>query len=162
MLTQTKTDLERNMAGIERLQAQMTFRFSVLSKLLDQQMAGIAAHHDLSLGAYRALATIDAFETLTAADLTRFTAYDKAAVSRQVAELVDRGLITVTQDPDHGRRKLIALTHAGRAKLDATRPAVEARREDLSSVLTAREEQVLMSAIEKLSTHIARPTDAAA
>jgi len=161
MLTQTKTNLQRSMAGIERLEAQMTFRFSVLSKLLDQQMASIAATHGLTLGAYRALATTQAFGTITAADLTRYTAYDKAAVSRHVAELVDRDLINTRQDPAHGRRKLLTVTKAGAAKLSDIRPQVDARRDALSSVLSADEEHVLMSAIDKLSTHITRPGSAA-
>jgi len=65
----------------------MTFRFSVLSKLLDRQMAVIAAEFGLSLAAYRALATIAAFDETTAADLVRYTSYDKAALSRTVVEL---------------------------------------------------------------------------
>ncbi len=162
MLTHTKQELQRSVAGIERLETQMTFRLSVLSKLLDQQMATIAANHDLSLGAYRALATIEAFGTMTAADLTRYTAYDKAAVSRHVTELAARNLITVTPDPDHGRRKCLSISAQGAAKLEDARHDVEARRDDLSSVLTRQEETVLMSAIEKLTTHVSRPRNVAA
>lgn len=162
MLSDTKSDLQRSMDGIETLQSQLTFRISVLSKLLDQQMAAIAADHDLSLGAYRALATIQAFGQLTAADLTRYTAYDKAMVSRHVSELSARALIDVRQDPAHGRRKLLRLTQAGQQKLKAARPAVDARRANLSSVLTPEEEGVLIAAIEKLSSHLTRPDTTAA
>lgn len=162
MLELAKSDHQRALQGIEALQTQMTFRFSVLAKLLDQQMAGIAAANGLSLGAYRALATIEAFGQITAADLTRMTAYDKAAVSRQVAELASQGLVTVTQDPDHGRRKILALTDAGCARMDGARPAVEARRAGLSEALEPAEEQHFLNAIEKLATHVAGAMNAAA
>lgn len=154
MLRDAKSEHQRHLDGIEALQAQMTFRVSVLSKLLDQQMAQLASEVDLSLGAYRALATIEAFGQLTAADLARYTAYDKGAVSRQVGELSAGGLIRVIPDPGHGRRKILSLTPEGMDRLLAIRPKVEARRANLSAVLGPDEEQAFLNAIEKLGTYM--------
>lgn len=156
MLTDAKTHHLRAADGIDLLQSQVTFRISVLSKLLDQDMADIAAQHGLSLAGYRTLATIQAFGVLTAADIIRYTAYDKAAISRTLADLDQAGLIKVSQDPDHGRRKLLELLPAGADLLAAAKPAVDARRDRLSSVLDADEEQAFKAAIEKLTTLVAK------
>jgi len=119
----------------------MTFRFSVLSKLLDRQMAGIAAEFGLSLAAYRALATIAAFDETTAADLVRYTSYDKAALSRTVVELEKLELIEVRNDPSHGRRRILSVTPQGHDLLGKAAPRVEARRDGLSAQLTDEEER---------------------
>ena len=155
MLESAKTDHRRALDGITQLQAQMTFRFSVLSKLLDRQMADIAARFDLSLAAYRALATIDAFSETTAADLVRYTGYDKAAMSRTVVELERKSLIDVRTDPNHGRRKILSLKGAGHDLIADAAPLVEARRDGLSAQLTDEEERIFLRAIEKLATHVA-------
>ena len=133
----------------------MTFRFSVLSKLLDRQMAGIAAEFGLSLAAYRALATIAAFDETTAADLVRYTSYDKAALSRTVVELEKLELIEVRNDPSHGRRRILSVTPQGHDLLGKAAPRVEARRDGLSAQLTDEEERVFLRAIEKLAAHVA-------
>lgn len=156
MLTDAKTHHLRQADGIDLLQSQLTFRISVLSKLLDQDMGNIAAAHGLSLAGYRTLATIQAFGVLTAADIIRYTAYDKAAISRTLAELSRSGLIDVSQDPEHGRRKLLQLTQAGERVLAATKPAVDARRDRLASALDPDEELAFQTAIEKLTTLVAK------
>lgn len=154
MLEAAEISHQRNLDGISRLKSQLTFRISVLSKMLDRQMAEIAAIENLSLGAYRMLATIDAFETLTAADLVRYTAYDKGAVSRLLAELDARGLIESKADPAHGRRKLIALTASGTNVLKALEPHVLSRRDQISTQLGPTDERQFAAAIEKLATYL--------
>lgn len=156
MLESARSDHQRALKGISQLQAQMTFRFSVLSKLLDRQMSEIAIDVGLSLGAYRGLATISAFEHATAAELSRYTGYDKAAVSRQVSELQKAELVNVENDPNHGRRKILTVTTKGEAVLAAAAPAVDARRAALSSQLTDEEERIFLRAIEKLAAHVAK------
>ncbi len=154
MLEITQAKAQRTLMGINALQSQMTFRFSVLSKLLDKQMAQIAADHDLTLAAYRTIATVQAFGELSAADLVRYTGYDKGVLSRTIATLTDSGLLTSQADPAHGLRKILKLTQAGAARLEAARPAVEARREALSNVLGPEAETAFLNAIETLVTHL--------
>ena len=159
MLESAKTQHENALNGISRLQAQMTFRFSVLSKLLDRQMTGIAADLGLSLIAYRALATIDAFGEATAADLVRYTGYDKAALSRAIRDLQKDGFVSIRMDPSHGRRKILSSTEDGDAVLARAAPVVEARRKSLSSALSDEEEAVFLRSIEKLAAHVSQDLD---
>lgn len=154
MLESAKSHHQRSLDGISQLQAQMTFRFSVLSKLLDRQMTEIAAKFGLSLIGYRTLATINAFEEATAADLVRYTGYDKAAISRSIKDLTANTLIDVRTDPHHGRRKILTVTPSGTDLIASAAPFVDARRENLSAQLTGDEEAVFLRAIEKLASHI--------
>ena len=161
MLETAKNEHSRAIEGITKLQAQMTFQFSILSKLLDRQMADIAAGFGLSLIGYRVLVTIEAFGKISAADVARYTGYDKAAISRAVVDLDKQKLVNITLDPDHGRRKLLALTDAGRRKIDETAPMVAGRRDELSAQLTQTEERVFLRVIEKLAAHVASDIETA-
>lgn len=158
MLELVKTEANRALDGAANLQSQMTFRFSVLSKLLDKQMTAIAGAHDLSLVEYRALVTTLAFQELSAADLSRYTGYDKGVLSRAVATLSAKGLIGAAPDPSHGLRKILTVTDAGKATLDAIEPAVAARRENLSAALGPSGEAAFLNAIETLVTHLDQET----
>lgn len=155
MLESAKSKHLKALDGISQLQAQMTFRFSVLSKLLDRQMTEIASTVGLSLGEYRALATISAFPETTAADLVRYTGYDKSAMSRLVSELERKSFIAVVDDPKHGRRKNLTTTTTGKETLEAAAPLVDARRAGLSSQLSDEEEQIFLRSIEKLAAYVA-------
>ena len=154
MLESAKHDHLTKLDGISQLQAQMTFRFSVLAKLLDRQMAAIARDHDLSLIGYRALVTIDAFGSVSAADLCRYTAYDKAAVSRVLTELQSARLIEIHADPKHRRRKLLTITALGLDRINAARPAVDARRAALSAALSPEDEAIFLRVIDRLAAHV--------
>ncbi|MFC4373023.1 MarR family winged helix-turn-helix transcriptional regulator [Nocardia halotolerans] len=59
---------------------------------------------------------------------------DASTVSRQVAQLVDRGLVARTADPDDGRATLLVATDHGREV--ATR--IRARRQDSIAMITEK------------------------
>ena len=64
---------------------------------------------------------------------------DRATVSRQVASLERRGLITRCTDPDDARALRVALTAEGEALVRALRPRVAAARADLFGAVSAVE-----------------------
>jgi len=105
------------------------------------------------------VATIDAFGEATAAELVRYTGYDKAALSRTISELQKGGFVSVRMDPSHGRRKILSSTEKGDAVIAAATPVVEARRESLSSALSDEEEAVFLRSIEKLAAHVSQDLD---
>lgn len=57
----------------------------------------------------------------TPGELAEFEKVTKPSMSRTVAALVERGLITRTPDPHDGRQVILTLTAAGRQTLDRTR-----------------------------------------
>jgi DNA-binding MarR family transcriptional regulator len=54
-------------------------------------------------------------------ELTRYRALDNSTISRQVAQLVERGLVDRVVDPDDRRAASVTLSEDGRHALDAVR-----------------------------------------
>jgi DNA-binding MarR family transcriptional regulator len=73
-------------------------------------------HPDLSFVAYTLLGHVHATGGCRAVDLATLYQLDKSTVSRQVADLERRGLL---ERAPGGRGRLLRVTAAGRARLDA-------------------------------------------
>ncbi|MGE0800814.1 MAG: flavin reductase [Lautropia sp.] len=73
--------------------------------------------HGLSLLAWRVLAALSSRDDWTIAELARVSLAQPAAVSRQLAALLRRQLVSRRVDPADARRVRIRLTARGRAKL---------------------------------------------
>jgi DNA-binding MarR family transcriptional regulator len=82
-----------------------------------------------------ALAWLRRKRQLTTAQLARFEQITPQSMGVVVAELVERGLVVKTKDPEDGRRELLTLTDAGAATVNRTD---EARHADLIDLLATR------------------------
>jgi DNA-binding MarR family transcriptional regulator len=76
-----------------------------------------AVHPDLQPATYLLLTHLDESGPLRASALVDATGVDKGAISRQVQQLVDLGLLTRTQDPDDGRATLLAVNADAHTRL---------------------------------------------
>lgn len=76
-----------------------------------------AVHPDLQPATYLLLTHLDEAGPLRASALVDATGVDKGAISRQVQQLVDLGLLTRTQDPDDGRATLLEVTADAHTRL---------------------------------------------
>ena len=76
-----------------------------------------AVHPDLQPATYLLLTHLDESGPLRASALVDATGVDKGAISRQVQQLVDLGLLTRTQDPDDGRATLLEVTADAHTRL---------------------------------------------
>ena len=90
---------------------------------------GLAAelHPDLDGAAYVLLALLQDLGPLRAGDLVARLGQDKSTVSRQVAKLVELGLVDRTADPVDGRAQVLAPSAEGSARLDRIREARRSR-----------------------------------
>ena len=90
-------------------------------------------HSDLDGAAYGLLALLQDAGPLRASELVLRLGLDKSTVSRQVASLVDLGLVDRAPDPDDGRAQVLTPSPEGSARLARIREARRARWEaDLS------------------------------
>ena len=89
-------------------------------------------HPDLQPGGYSMLVHLGQHGPSRAADLCETFAVDKGAVSRQVQQLLDLGLLERTKDPTDGRASLLSLTEKARTALA---DVVAVRRQRLSTLL---------------------------
>jgi DNA-binding MarR family transcriptional regulator len=82
------------------------------------------------------------------ADLERVAA---PSMTRTVTCLAERGLVTLTGNPNDGRSKLVALTDAGRAALEATVRARDDWMVQRLAGLSVADQQILQAASEVLN-----------
>ena len=97
----------------------------------------------------RAMIALRDRQPLTIAELSRVGRIDKAWVSRSVASLLDRGLVSREAHPTDHRMALIRLTAAG---LDLTRdfePVAHARQKRLLTGLSQREAFHVIDLLQK-------------
>lgn len=159
MLQRTRQSHERVLAGIRRLETRLTFKFAVVQRQLDRQLARILSDHDLSVTGYRVMAIIEAFGETSAAELGRMGGLDKGLVSRCVADLTAQGLLCARADPQNARRRILGLTPAGRDRLAGLQPAVDVRNAGLHALFDEDELTRLHEALDRLTDHLARELD---
>jgi DNA-binding MarR family transcriptional regulator len=96
------------------------------SRAISARLAG-EVHPDLDGAAYGLLALLQDAGPLRAGDLVARLGLDKSTVSRQVASLVELGLVDRTPDPDDGRAQVLTPSAEGSARLARIREARRAR-----------------------------------
>lgn len=96
----------------------------------------------------------------TAADLTRELGMDKAHLSRLLARLRKRGLVTSRVSPDHAKHKLLSLSAAGRRAFAALEKATVAQMSALLSPLPDEAQRRLTAAMGDIRAIIAGEADA--
>jgi DNA-binding MarR family transcriptional regulator len=96
------------------------------SRAISTRLAG-ELHPELDGAAYGLLALLQDSGPLRASDLVARLGLDKSTVSRQVASLVDLGLVDRTADPVDGRAQVLTPSAEGAARLAGIRETRRAR-----------------------------------
>ena len=132
------------------LSARLSYQIATLAALIDRQSIRILAPHKLNLVEWRILTRTDAMGRCTLTDLLPSVAVDRALVSREIARLREHGYISVTADPDDGRRKFISLTAAGAACHARVLVDILKRQDGLAGQLTKAELETFVDVVQKL------------
>ena len=115
---------------------------------------GFVARHTKDTGLtpsqIQALRHIGYHKTMSQQELVEDMGVDKAAVTRLVAGLEERGYVIRTADPKDGRAKVIQATEAALQVKDDVIALEEAYYDWLLEGLTVEERQVFCAAMEKL------------
>ncbi|MGY5885801.1 MarR family winged helix-turn-helix transcriptional regulator [Modestobacter lacusdianchii] len=129
----TPMDSHAAYVALEREVALLLRRSRAISGRLGGEL-----HQDLDGAAYGLLVLLDDAGPLRASDVVARLGLDKSTVSRQVASLVDLGLVDRAADPDDGRAQVLSTSEEGHRRLSRLRDARRARWEaDLSDWDTA-------------------------
>lgn len=137
------------------------YRLTVLAEAVSRMVSGVyRQRYDLSRQAWRVLVALANMPEATATDVADYSTLDKMQVSRAVAELEARNLVTRSEGAQDRRTKTLRLTTAGRQLFDALVPLVAERERQLMAVLDAEERAVLDRALAKLMARACSfPTD---
>ena len=132
-----------------RLEDQIGF----LLRLANQRHLSIfqaASPHGLTPTQFSAVVRVAELGNCSQNDLGRRTKMDVATIKGVVDRLLEKGLITVSSDPGDKRRKLVALSEAGRAAI----PQLHAFGRQVSAAtlgpLSNEEQRQLIRLISKL------------
>ncbi len=132
----------------------LPYRLNVLASLTSNALAQIYAERfDLTIPAWRVIATLGQYKVRTARDIAAHGVMHKSTVSRAVSALVARGLVARKPNEDDRREELLELTAEGRGIYDALAPEALAFEDRLVAVLTVAEQRSLIGLVEKLERH---------
>lgn len=137
--------------GIEEL---FTYRLHVLKKQTDRTMTdAFASALGLTLTEARLLISVGAFGPLSVSDLGRVSNLDRSQASRATDVLERKGLLAKTSNEADARGVLVALTTRGRSTWRRATAISKAGNDEILSVLSDHEREVLGTALAKLVAH---------
>ena len=145
---------QTRLAHLTELESLFTFRISRMSKLLDAQASRMLFGFGINLTNYRILLVTGIFKEISAADLSRIMAFDRAQISRAAIELRKLDMLEEHADPTSKRRQLLRLTEAGKKVIDQASSIAMVRQRTLEELLTEQELAVFNSAVGKISNYL--------
>jgi DNA-binding MarR family transcriptional regulator len=137
----------------------LPYRLSVLSNRISQAIARIYEQRfGLDVTEWRIMAVLGRYPDLSAGEVAERTAMDKVAISRGVARLLTRGLLTRDTHEGDRRRSVLALSAAGVAVYDQIVPLALEYEQRLLAGLGADERQWLQRLLARLDA-VGMPVD---
>ena len=90
-----------------------------------------------------------------ASDLVDVMAVDQSTVSRQLAALIDHGLVTRATDPSDRRAALVTITREGRAAIGIARQAWQRTLAELTVDWSTEQRTALLRSLDQLAGGLA-------
>lgn len=132
----------------------LPFELAVIANRVSQMIGNlISSKFDLQVPDWRILVTLDRYGSLPPNEVADKTAMDKARVSRAQRRLSDLKLVSITDDPDDGRRKVLTLQPLGHQVCREMIPEAIEKERALMECLSAAEEVALRAILAKLHAH---------
>lgn len=136
----------------------LPYRLSVLANRVSQRIADTyVGRFGLAVTEWRVIAVLGRFPGLSATGVAERTAMDKVAVSRAVASLLDKGLLTREVHGEDRRRSVLCLSREGlrlHAQIAPLALGIERR---LLARLDAGECRQLLALLDKLGAALETP-----
>lgn len=140
----------RGTASLE-LDKFLPHRLSLLSSLAAQALAAVHGPHGLNRSEWMVLTSIADRRQTTAKDIGALFHMQKAKVSRAVAGLLERELISRRPNPRDHRLAVLELTPQGEALYARCAPAAVAVGRQLDDALEIADREVLLRCLGKLA-----------
>lgn len=132
----------------------LPYRLSVLAQLLSASLHDLYAKpFGLSVTEWRVMAALGRFAPLAASEVGKRIVMDKVAVSRAVANLMRRGLVERTTDPEDRRRASLRLSQGGHEMHARIIPLALGYETRLCRALSPEEQESLNQLCDRLFAH---------
>jgi DNA-binding MarR family transcriptional regulator len=143
---------------ILELESFLSYRVSILAKLLDRRLARlVGAQFGLAIAEYRTLAQIAMRPKSTVRAIAEQTLVDKAQISRAVAVLEGRGLVVRGLSGSDRRSPVFTTTRTGRAMMNRVIPVRQAQERELATYLGQAEVASVAETLQVLIDRLAGP-----
>ncbi|NJP42615.1 MarR family winged helix-turn-helix transcriptional regulator [Actinacidiphila epipremni] len=145
--TETSTEL------LERLQHQV----ALFARRAEQtRLGGVGkARNSMDRAAYLLLNRLDREGPMGVKALAESMGIDSSTVTRQVAPLVDTGLVKRTSHPDDGRAVVLAVSPRGRSRLEDVRDSRRRLMAQVTEGWTAEEREVFTDLLVRFNVALA-------
>lgn len=141
----------RTLGPIGKLEDFIPFKLAVVANRVSQSIGHLfETQYNIQIPEWRILMALYAYSDLVFTEVVGRTSMDKARVSRAQRRLVDLGLITTTDDPGDGRRRILSLTATGAQRCADILPAAAAREAWYLEALDKHEQRQLDVILNKL------------
>jgi DNA-binding MarR family transcriptional regulator len=131
-------------------------QLNVLSSLVSQALTQVYGRYGIGIPEWRVLVSLGQFGTLTGKSIGTRTHMHKTKVSRAVAQLEERKLVTRKVNRADLREAFLSLTPAGRAVYDELAPRALEFTDKLSSVVSPADRAAFDRAVAQLTERSAK------
>ena len=122
----------------------------IASKLTQGFISRYTSQFGIGLPEWRTLGMMGQFGPLPSIRIAELAEMDRGAISRAVAWLEAKDLVRRIDDPTHKRRKIVALTAAGKRLHDRISALAQARQHRVLKLISPAEQETLNGIFEKL------------
>jgi DNA-binding MarR family transcriptional regulator len=130
----------------------------IANKLSNSASAFYQRQFGVNVTEWRIMALLAIESGIPASRICHVIGFDKGPVSRTLAGLDKRGLVSIRTDPNDGRTHSISLTARGRATHDKVIVAAFERERRLLSCLSKDEREVLIDLLRRLHENLGAVT----
>ncbi|AWL92334.1 MULTISPECIES: MarR family winged helix-turn-helix transcriptional regulator [Bradyrhizobium] len=131
----------------------------IANKLSNSATAFYQREFGVNVTEWRIMSLLAIEPGIPASRICHVIGFDKGPVSRTLAGLEKRGLISIRTDPHDGRTHSISLTAKGRSTHDKVIAAALERERRLLSCLSKDEREVLIGLLRRLHENLGAVTD---
>ncbi|MBR0856202.1 MarR family winged helix-turn-helix transcriptional regulator [Bradyrhizobium liaoningense] len=132
----------------------------IANKLSNSATAFYQRQFGVNVTEWRIMSLLAIEPGIPASRICHVIGFDKGPVSRTLAGLEKRGLVSIRTDPNDGRTHSISLTAKGRATHDKVIVAALERERRLLSCLSKDEREVLIDLLRRLHENLGAVTGA--
>jgi DNA-binding MarR family transcriptional regulator len=136
------------------LESNLAYRISMLNFLLGKATARVYGEEGLSSHQWKVLSVLNAYAPMPARAIEKWVTLDKAAISRTVRELLNRGLVERKLNSVDARTIEISLSQPGQALYSRVATQLAALQSHLFENVTKTEQRSIFSALDKVETKL--------
>ncbi len=140
--------------GLIMLEQRLAYRLALLASRMGAALMPTHERHGLSVGVWRVMGVIGRYEPLSAKELARRTSTDPFRITRALAALSERKLVSRQADPKDRRRARLCLTRSGRRVHDEIVAEISQIESRVLGALSPREKTMLHLLLDKLDNSI--------